>query len=102
MMNMYREEESTVKPKNGIIKGIKQSVQTNPVYRLAIIKKVEKAIKTTSIEDVEALKSIETIIQKLDLADAQFGRGINDELLAMFNEKLAASQDLKDRDLTQV
>ena len=102
MMNMYREPEYYVKPQKDIFKGLKRTVRTSAVYRLAMLKKVEKAIKKTPVEDFETLKSIETVINRFSLMDDQFGPIVKEELITMFNRKMDESQDIIDRDLTQV
>ena len=91
MMNLYRETED-VKIKKNVAKNVKLSIQTSPIYRLAMIKKVEKAIKKATAEDTTALKGIEKIINTNDLTDSQFGKTINAELLAKFNMMLEENE----------
>ena len=102
MMNMYRETECNNNSPKDIAKGVKRSVKTSALYRLAVLKKVEKAIIKTSVEDFESLKSIENLINRFDLEDDRFGPSIKKDLVEMFNRKMAESQDMVDRNLTQV
>ena len=102
MMNLYREDENQFKPKKDVLKDVKLAVNTSSIYRFAMLKKAERLIKKASVEDFETLKTIEEIIRKYELTEDQFGPELKGDLLALFNEKMAKSQELADRDIVQV